>query len=259
MKSNKIRYLAAAVAFITSGTAFAAFDGSAGNSSVLFNAYESVSGYSFALDTGLRTDDITPSFTGLSINLATDANWNSFLTNVGSAHLADIKWNVIAADTNAGSVDNDPVSYLTTGPADGVPDGTRNGQLNSWGGNFNSYVTASGNWGATGFTGGNSTLHLKAGAADYASYEVAHGSNWNTKSNFDTTAALGGTLSFYELTKNGAAAGTVVNSQLLGTVNLTEAGALAISPVPEADSWAMLLAGLALVSSIARRRSVSVS
>ena len=61
MKSNKIRYLAAAVAFITSGTAFAAFDGSAGNSSVLFNAYESVSGYSFALDTGLRKDDITPS------------------------------------------------------------------------------------------------------------------------------------------------------------------------------------------------------
>jgi MYXO-CTERM domain-containing protein len=100
---------------------------------------------------------------------------------------------------------------------------------------------------------------LKAGAADYASYEVAHGSNWNAKSNFDTTAALGGTLSFYELTKNGAAAGTVVNSHLLGTVNLTEAGALAISPVPEADSWAMLLAGLALVSSIARRRSVSVS
>jgi hypothetical protein len=259
MKSNKISYLAAAVGLITSGTALAAFDGSAGNSSVLFNAYESVSGYSFALDTALRKDEITSSFTGLSINLANDANWNSFLTHVGSAHLADIKWNVIAADTNAGSVDHDPVSYLTTGPAAGVPDGTRTAQLNSWGGNFNSFVTASGNFGATGFAGGNSTVHLKEGPADYASYEVAHGSNWNTKSNFDTTAALGGTLSFYEITKNGAAVTNTVNAHQLGTVTLSETGALAISPIPEADSWAMLLAGLALVSAIARRRSVSMS
>ncbi|WON74865.1 PEP-CTERM sorting domain-containing protein [Nitrosospira sp. Is2] len=259
MKLHKIKYLAAAVALITSSTALAAFDGSAGNSSVLFNAYESVSGYSFALDTGLRKDDFTPSFTGLSVNLANDANWNSFLTHVGSAHLADIKWNIIAADTNAGSVDHDPVSYLTSGPAVGVPDGTRNAQLNSWGGNFNSFVTASGNFGATGFAGGNSTVHLKEGPADYASYEVAHGSSWNTKSNFDTTAGLGGTLSFYELTKNGAPVTNVVNSHQLGTVTLSEAGALAISPIPEADSWAMLLAGLALVGSIARRRSLRAS
>ncbi|HVW65275.1 MAG TPA: PEP-CTERM sorting domain-containing protein [Nitrosospira sp.] len=260
MKSNKIKTLVAAVALAASGTAFAAFDGSAGNSSVLFNAYESVSGYSFALDTGLRKDDITSSFSGLSVNLANDANWNSFLSHVGSAHLADIRWNVIAADTNAGSVDGDPVSYLTTGSADGVPAGTRNAQLNSWGGNFNSYVTASGNWGATGFENGNSTLHLKEGPADYASFEVAEGNNWNTKSNFDTTAGLGGSLSFYEITKNGVPVTNVVNAELLGKVTLSESGALAISsvsPIPEADSWAMLLAGLALVATIARRRSVS--
>jgi hypothetical protein len=46
---------------------------------------------------------------------------------------------------------------------------------------------------------------------------------------------------------------------LLGSVTVTEAGALSISPVPEPESWAMLLAGLALVSTIARRRAVSVS
>jgi MYXO-CTERM domain-containing protein len=258
MKSNKIKTLVAAVALAASGTAFAAFDGSEGNSSVLFNAYESTSGYSFTLDTGLRKDDITSAFSSLSVNLANDANWNSFLSHVGSTHLADIKWDVIAADTNAGSIDSDPVSYLTTGPAEGVPGDLRNAQVNSWGGNFNSFVTASGNWGATGFVGGNSTLHFKEGPADYASFEVAEGNNWNTKSTFDTTAGLGGTLSFYEITKDGVPVINHASATLLGAVTLSESGTLAISPVPEADSWAMLLAGLTLVGAIARRRSISL-
>lgn len=269
MKSNKIKYLAAVVALATSGSAFAAYTGTTGNSSVLFNAYESVSGYTFAWDTGLRKDDITSSsFTGISHNLAADANWNTFLSAVGSSHAADIKWNLIAADTNSGSIDGDPISFLTTGPADGAPNGTRNAQLNSWVGNVNSYITAASSIGANGgqgaidapgFVGGNTYLHLKDGSADYASYEIAHGSNWNTKATFDTTAGLGQTLNFYEITKNGTSNTAIVNAALLGTVTLSSAGELAVSPVPEAETWAMLLAGLALVGTVARRRSSSLS
>lgn len=260
MKSHKLKYLARMVALVTfaaSGSAFAAYTGTAGNSSVLFNAYESTSGYSFALDTGLRKDDINAAFAGVNFNLAADANWTSFLANVGPAHLADIKWNIIAADTNSGSLDGDPVSYLTTGPSTGVPNGTTNTQLGSWGGNFNSYVTASGNVDAPGFVGGNSTLHLKEGSADYASFEVAEGTNWNTKANFNTTAGLGESLSFYEITRNGTLNLNKVNAALLGTATLSSTGELTVSPVPEADSWAMLLAGLGLVGAIARRRSKS--
>ena len=270
MKLHKMKTLAGAVALLTvsaSGSVFAAFTGNAGNSSVLFNAYESVSGYSFALDTGLRKDDINSSFTGVSFNLAADANWTSFLSHVGASHLADIKWNVIAADTNAGSIDSDPVSYLTTGATAGVPpvpSGTTNQQLNSWGGNFNSYVSASGNIDATGFVGGNSTLHLKEGSADYASFEFAEGTNWNTKANFDTTAGLGDTLSFYEITKNGTRNLNEVSASLLGTATLSDAGGLtispsAVSPIPEVESWAMLLAGLGMMGAITRRRSPSAS
>lgn len=263
MKLHKMKTLAGAVALLTlsaSGSVFAAFTGNQGNSSVLFNAYEFVSGYSFALDTGLRKDDITSSFTGVSFNLTTDANWTFFLSHVGASHVADIKWNVIAADTNAGSIDSDPVSYLTTGPATGVPAGTTNTQLGSWGGNFNSYVSASGNIDATGFVGGNSTLHLKDGTADYASFEIAEGNNWKTKANFDTTAGLGDTLSFYEITKNGTLNLNKVNATLLGVATLSDAGGLtispsAVSPIPEVESWAMLLAGLGMMGAIARRRS----
>lgn len=267
MKSNKIKYLAAVVALATSGSAFAAYTGTTGNSSVLFNAYESVSGYTFAWDTGLRKDDITAS-SSFSHNLAADANWNSFLSAVGASHVADIKWNLIAADTNSGSLDGDPISFLTTGAADGVPNGTRNAQLNSWVGNVNSYITAASSVGANGgqgaidapgFVGGNTYLHLKDGSADFASYEVAHGSNWNTKANFDTTAGLGESLSFYEITKNGTSNTAIVNAALLGTVTLSSAGELSVSPVPEAETWAMLLAGLALVGTIARRRSNPLS
>ncbi|MEO6563063.1 MAG: hypothetical protein ABIN99_08470 [Nitrosospira sp.] len=77
MKLHKIKTLAGAVALwtlSTAGSVFAGFTGTQGNSSVLFNTYESVSGYSCALDTDLRKDDITSSFTGVSFNLATDAN-----------------------------------------------------------------------------------------------------------------------------------------------------------------------------------------
>ncbi len=266
MKLHKMKALAGAVALLTlsaSGSVFAAFTGTQGNSSVLFNAYESVSGYSFALDTGLRKDEITTSFAAHNYNLATDANWTSFLSHVGASHVADIKWNVIAADTNSGSLDGDPVSYLTTGPLTGVPNGTTNTQLNSWGGNFNSYVTASGNADAAGFVGGNSTLHLKEGSADYASFEFAEGTNWNTKATFNTTAGLGDTLSLYEITKNGTLNLNKVNATLLGVATLSDTGGLTISssvsPIPEADSWAMLLAGLSLVGAIARRRSRSAS
>lgn len=262
MKSYKLKYLTGMVALVTlaaSGSAFAAYTGHQGNSSVLFNAYESVSGYSFALDTGLLKDDITPAFNGANFNLATNANWTSFLSNVGAANLSDIKWNVIAADVNSGSLDGDPVSYLTTGPADDVPSGTRNAQLNSWGGNFNSYVTALGNFGAAGFVGGNSTLHLKDGPADYASFEVAEGTNWNTKAAFNTTGELGDTLSFYGITKNGTGNVSIVNAELLGTITLSDTGALTLlSPIPEVDSWAMLLAGLGLLGAITRHRSKSV-
>ncbi|WP_052493914.1 FxDxF family PEP-CTERM protein [Nitrosospira sp. NpAV] len=268
MKSNKIKYLAAVVALATSGSAFAAYTGTTGNSSVLFNAYESVSGYTFAWDTGLRKDDINSSFAGISHNLAADANWNNFLSVVGASHVADIKWNLIAADTNSGSIDGDPISFLTTGPADGVPNGTRNAQLNSWVGNVNSYITAASAIGANGgqgaidapgFVGGDTYLHLKDGSADYASYEIAHGPNWNTKATFDTTAGLGQTLSFYEITKNGTSNTAIVNAALLGTVTLSSAGELTVSPVPEAETWAMLLAGLALVGTVARRRSNALS
>ena len=264
MKQHKMKTLisaAALVAFAASGSAFAAFTGSQGNSSVLFNAYESVSGYSFALDTGLHKNDITSAFSGTNFNLAADTNWTSFLSQVGPAHLSDIKWNVIAGDTTLG--DGDSVSYLTTGPASSVPHGTTNTQLNSWGGNFNSYVTASGNVDAAGFAGGNSTLHLKVGSADYASFEFAEGTNWNTKANFNTTGALGDSLSLYDISKNGTANLNKVNATLVGSVTLSDTGALAItpvspvSPIPEPDTWAMLLAGLSLLGAMARRRSAS--
>jgi hypothetical protein len=112
---------------------------------------------------------------------------------------------------------------------------------------------------AAGFVGGNSTLHLKEGSAAYASFEFAEGANWNTKANFTTTAGLGDTLSFYEITKNGTLNLNKVNATLLGTATLSDAGGLtispsAVSPIPEVDSWAMLLAGLNALSLYEKKR-----
>ena len=279
MKYRKAKYLSAVVALMVSGPAFAAFNGdqsAGGSSSLLFNAYESVSGYSFTLDTGSRRDDFSasaPSFASLNFNLAGDANWNAFLSGVGASHLSDIRWAVSAGDTSV--VDGDLRSYLTTA-SNGVDigtngNGTTNAQLNQWSVNYNAFINASNGGDGTvfGFAGQPSTFHLKEGPTDYASYEITIGSNWSGKSKFDTIGALGETLNFYEanitLSSNGSVSNLAkITTDLLGTATLTNDGLLTIvplspvSPVPEADTWAMLLAGLGLLGMIVRRRSGSV-
>lgn len=277
MRYRKSKYLGAVLALAVSGPAFAAFNGdqsAGGSSSVLFSAYESVSGYSFTLDTGSRRDDYSasiPLFAPHSFNLALDANWNAFLAGVGSAHFADIRWAVTAGDTSV--IDGDLRSFLTTA-ANGLDigtngNGTTNAQLNQWNVNYNSFINASNGGDGTvfGFGGHLSTVHLKEGPTDFASYEVSIGSNWSGKAKFDTTGALGETLNFYEanITKSpsgGVVSLTKITTDLLGTVTLTNDGLLSISPispVPEADTWAMLLVGLGLMGVTVRRRAGIVS
>jgi hypothetical protein len=78
----------------------------------------------------------------------------------------------------------------------------------------------------------------------------------------DTTAGLGGSLKFYNLTATNQSVATASTITLVGTgINpevfaLSNSGELTwnVSPVPEPSSWILFGAGVAMVGAIARRR-----
>lgn len=85
--------------------------------------------------------------------------------------------------------------------------------------------------------------------------------NWNTKANWDTSAAVGESAHFYMLNAtslNANAKGKVTayeNDFGKATWTLANDGTLTyMAPVPEAETWAMFAAGLLAIGAVARRR-----
>lgn len=80
--------------------------------------------------------------------------------------------------------------------------------------------------------------------------------NWGSFASFSTDAIVGTPLAFYQLSASSAAAGSLATvTPYLGSWDLDTDGTLTyMAPVPEPETYALMLAGLALVAGIARRR-----
>lgn len=80
--------------------------------------------------------------------------------------------------------------------------------------------------------------------------------NWGSFASFTTDAVVGTPLSFYQLAASSAAAGSAATvTKYLGTWELETDGNLTwLAPVPEPETYALMLAGLGLVVAFARRR-----
>jgi MYXO-CTERM domain-containing protein len=222
-----------------------------------------VSGYTYVWDTGFLKDDIDTggAFPSFTYNLSADQNWTNFIAAAGP-NVGDIRWAVVAGDTNSGSIDNDPISYLSTGPLAGLPTGieaTRNAQFRNGTGPISNYLNYLGaHLGFDESSAGQSLLHLKEGPIDAASFEVALGQKWGPALTFNITGLLGDTLGLYALEQDPTTnrnTGAILQT-LIGNASVVD-GVLTVSAIPEADTWAMLLAGLGLVGTLARRRNGS--
>lgn len=289
MKMNfKLKALAVAAIMAASAPAFAAIDGGpTGNGELLLNVRyyggdSATSGgddISALFDLGLKMNDAlaaNSSLTGLTgtWNLnsgAYGASWNQLLSFVGATNTGKIEFNVIALDDTDRNLAGGS-RYLTTGSVDAWPS---QGNTNVKGFNgMDQYITANNSRGthATDANGASVATPTDAPNTFFGAIGgLTQGDNWLAKTTVDTTQVLGTEQNFWFLTTSSTsnlAQATktpfgvdlnhdgVIGAGEFTKVTLNEAGVLNItSPVPEADTWAMLLAGLGMLGAMVRRRT----
>jgi hypothetical protein len=256
--------VAATVATITMSGAANALT----NNEIFLVAYDSVNLKTFVA--ALGGAGTTASFDGtsnLSFNYGSDANWASFISTASTGSIA---YQVLGFNSTGGGGVGAADKLLVSTNA--MPTGNllTNTQMT----NLMNDVTTPGStiwfWESQtlGSLTGTGTAFV-SGTGD-GSGAIANTNVFNKVINLaDTTAALGTNLNFWSVTrpastsnptqqiktqfKQGATA-TADFWNLAANGTLTYTGAAATAPVPEADTWAMMLLGLGFMGFVARRR-----
>ncbi|MDN5752686.1 MAG: PEP-CTERM sorting domain-containing protein [Nitrosospira sp.] len=288
MKMNfKLKALAAAAVMAASVPALAAIDGGdTGNGELLLNVryYGGTSAttgdddMSALFDLGFKMNDMLAANGQAGFSKSWDLtegaygpSWNQLMSFVtpANAHLAE--FNVIALD-NTDFNDAGGSRYLTTG---NTKDWPSQGNTNVKGfQNMEEYIEANSSRGTHATAANGASVALPTDPSDTFFGAVGgfmQGDTWVTKTTVDTTQPLGTEQNFWYLTtssRSNLAQATktpfgvdldkdgVIGEGEFTKVTLSDAGILSItSPVPEADTWAMLLAGLSMLGVMIRRRT----
>lgn len=220
-----------------------------------------------------------------------DANYgtvlNDFLTFVDAqvgANRANIEFNVIALDsTDTGAVVGG-ARYLTTAAVNTFP-ALSNSGLNGFSG-MDVYVTANNSRGTHASQTNGASLAVQADSTAvnpvyFGAVNGPAGDTWRAQTTADTTAKVGVAQNFYFLTTSSLSNTAASTKEPFGynvdgdaTLESTEFGKFAFAvdgagaplgtlsfanPVPEAETYAMMLAGLGLVGFMVRRRQNRVA
>ena len=257
--------VAATVATITMSGAANALT----NNEMFLVAYDATASKTFIAALGQA--GTVSAFTGdtnLSINYAADANWTNFITGSTAGGVVYSVLGLFASNLSAPTSYNAADKLVVSSNA--LPGSLSNSFMNQL---VADQAIGSGVWAQfdsqnSAVTGTSTGLVLgtgfNSGAAVNTNVFTKYGS-------VNTAAALGADLGFYSVTRPSSSsniAQTIKTQYLLGGVgtprdtwNLSSAGLLtytatsAVAAVPEADTSAMMLAGLGLMGFVARRRS----
>ncbi|SET08857.1 MYXO-CTERM domain-containing protein [Nitrosospira multiformis] len=286
----KLKTLAITAIMAASTPALAAIEGGVtGNSELLLNVryYGGASAttggddISGLFDLGLKMDDMLAQ-NGQVFNKSWDltsgsygASWNQLMSFVGPANAHLVEFSVIALDnTDFGTIGGS--RYLTTMNVETAPKlATR--PLVAFQ-NMEKYIDANNSRGTHASDANGASVATPTDAPDTffgAINGVGQGDNWLANTTADTTQPLGTDQNFWFLTTSSISSfaqavktpfGIDLNND--GSIGedefskfkLTENGVLtftspSVSPIPEADTWAMLLAGLGMLGMIVRRRT----
>lgn len=288
MKMNcKLKTLAVAVIMAASAPAFAAIDGAAsGNGELLLNmryyggdsATSGDDDISALFDLGFKMNDMLAANGQVGFSKSWDlssgtygASWNQLMSFAGPANAQRIEFNVIALD-NTDSNTTGGARYLTTGNVDAYPS-LGNTNLKGFT-NMERYIDANNSRGthATDDNGSSVAMPTDPNNTFFGAIGgLTQGDTWVTKTTVDTTQPLGTEQNFWFLTTSSTstlaqatktAFGVDLNNDgVIGEgefskFTLNDTGVLTFaSPIPEADTWAMLLAGLGMLGMIVRRRT----
>lgn len=262
----QLKALAAAAILAASIPAQAAIDFAAsGNGSMVLTLLDSVSGVSAGFDLGKNYLDfnqvaaagavssVTASGTAFSWDLAGNADysaaWSQFFT--ASASDANVRYAITGGDnlgTGAGLR-----GYITTYAGAGVSTSTN--QLITALGNHDTYTQN------LGVLAGSTINTVANGAAFQSPSATFYLGNKNNNTGPLATGALGTSLGVIQSVSAASTLSPAVNT-IFGngaSFNLASNGALlystsAIAPIPEADTWAMMLLGLGFMGFVARRK-----
>lgn len=189
-----------------------------------------------------------------------DSLLTSFLGAIPAG--ANVHWNVVGVD-NFGSAKRF-VSTAAEGTS-ALPTQLASGSVNvytaisSFAGSVNTLADTQNGTPGSATTVNNSNTAVYGDGVPYAG-SVAWGTNLGSRTLFDTTGAIGTKLPFflqYTVGTTGNASSKAFSTASADAYwTLNNAGALSynVAAVPEADTWAMLLAGLGMMGFIARRR-----
>lgn len=269
----KFKTLFAAVAVALAAPAFATIaNGDSGNGELFLVVQDSTSKVSFTYDLGIDMNTFLVSGqadTGRSLpfNIAADANWTTFQ----GLSTGNKKWSVMAIDSSGGqlgtrvitTVFNDP--NKTTAQIETLMKTSTNTKLNSGAAN----VSAGKFFNAVNVTGthrtatNGSSVNAEADGFSYFGKTGGLTDKLNNNLTFFTSNALGASSNFYLLNASSAAPGGFIS--INDFANQKNVGMWSfdgislnynLAAVPEAETYALMLAGLGAVGFLVRRRRV---
>jgi hypothetical protein len=261
----KLNTLVAAALLVAAGSANAAIDGGQttnGTGSLFLVVTDTTAGYSFVGDLGVGMDSfLGASNTSASWNLGSFSAWTPFVSAIGG-NLANAKYAVYSFDNVGATTTVEAKRLLTTVAAgdDVTSYTTTNSKL---GGAVGSTIGTT--WLVNGVqvdannlmndhdTVANGSSYTNKAAA-YAQAKIGDSLQANTQ--FVTTVAAADSADFWLLGNSSSA--TLAQANLYkqaGTFSLSGTALnYSVAAVPEADTYALMLAGLGLVGFMARRR-----
>jgi len=270
----QLKALVAALAIVAAVPAQAAFSlAGSGDSSLVLTLVDSTNVVSATFDLG-------PTFTTFdkSVNQSWDltsadysAAWNAF----NGAASAGKQWGVYVAD-GSGTAALAQQRLVTAGTAAGLSTVITNSALGSAAAGFDTFLTATQNIAANGTSilnnhgtvanGSNFVSGLAATNAAFAGSVNAYGSTGKiANSGGDSNGAFDTNLFVWTITRsstnniNNATPAALSVAGFSPYFNLSSSGVLnytatAAAPIPEPETYGMLLAGLGMIGFVARRR-----
>lgn len=260
---KKTLVAAAIAAMAMSGAANAAMNTTAsGDSSLIVTLLDTSAGVSATFDLGSSKSTFNQAANSIW-NVAGGnyaSAWSSFSTAV-AGNFANTQYAVFAGDA-LGAASGDQSMFTTVAS---TWTNVSNTTLSNMQASLDTYITANNALNNHNTVADGASFATSAtGGSAYAGVGPAYGTAGKIgNAGGDTNALLGTNMNVWNIARNGTAGLTNATATKLSVAgfnpyfNLTNTGALsytAVAAVPEADTYAMFLAGLGLMGFIARRR-----
>ena len=210
--------------------------------------FNSLATNSAIFDLGLASAFNTTS--NQTIDLSTNSAWTTYISTI--ANPANIQWGVFGVSLGVGGTGSTMLTTQSVGPVSGTFNGSSvSGAVI----NYNTEIDVYGDEACT-----------SCGFSVVTNNDLASG-KWDNNASLvpaELTTGLGGSMDFFQYVSTGskASSNSTKTAFALGGdadyFTLSNSGVLSytVAAVPEADAYAMMLAGLGLVGYMVRRRKV---